>query len=159
SDQVVFSSTDSAGRRSTVTVSPASVAADGSSLTVVVPDNATTGAVRLAREAAGLYLQVVPVLDDVSAYSPGYPLHGYPVSLSGRGYVEAGTVLHFGTATISDSSASSGPDIYDGYDPYPSYHANAQVSFYAPAGLPAGPVSVTTLGGTSAPFGLTFTGI
>ena len=55
---------------------PVSVAADGNSLTVVVPNEATTGAVRLATDTAGILLQVVPVLGNLTipnGYSGGGP--------------------------------------------------------------------------------------
>ncbi|MEQ1563229.1 MAG: PPC domain-containing protein, partial [Nitrospiraceae bacterium] len=62
-DQVVFETVDNSGRLSlTGVITPATIAADGSSLTVVVPANAATGMVRLAREQAGRFLQIVPTL-------------------------------------------------------------------------------------------------
>ncbi|TAK56774.1 hypothetical protein EPO17_03720, partial [Patescibacteria group bacterium] len=60
SDQVVFSILDDSGNLSEQAVTPSSVAADGKSLSVVVPVNATTGRVRLARDVVGSFLQIVP---------------------------------------------------------------------------------------------------
>ena len=50
SDRVVITTLDSEGRLGSVTLVPASVSADGSSLTVTVPSSASSGMVRLERK-------------------------------------------------------------------------------------------------------------
>jgi hypothetical protein len=63
-DTVVFETVDNNGRMALIgAVAPATVAADGTSMTVVVPANAATGMVRLARELVGRYLQIVPTIN------------------------------------------------------------------------------------------------
>ena len=74
-DQVVFEYVDqNSGSVGWTTVSPVSVAANGTSLTVVVPTSAASGTVRLAREQVGLFLQVVPTVTNVDENSSTY--HG-----------------------------------------------------------------------------------
>ena len=79
-EQLVFTALDPSGVLYEQAVTAASVAVDGSSLTVVVPTDATTGTVRLARDQVGLLLQIVPTLDGVSA-NPGQSFAGGSLSL------------------------------------------------------------------------------
>jgi Bacterial pre-peptidase C-terminal domain len=59
-EQVVFTALDTNGNLYERTVTAATVAANGLSLTVVVPNEATTGTVRLVRDQTGILLQIVP---------------------------------------------------------------------------------------------------
>ena len=149
-DQVVFTGVDDNGSLFSQVVSPASVAGDGSSLTVQVPTNATTGTVRLARDNFGILLQVVPTLTHVDM-NIGSPFNGGGGSLTGSGFAESMTTLNFGSAHLVDTARDSSV-----VDIYSSGH---NLNFGAPNGVASGPLSVTTLGGTSAQYGVTFTGI
>src|SRR6185312_13356889 len=61
-DQIVFTGLENGGNLYSIVVNPTTVAADGASLTVVVPNEATTGTVRLVRDDGGVLLQIVPTL-------------------------------------------------------------------------------------------------
>ena len=150
SDQVVFTSVDDNGSLFTQTVSPTAVAQDGTSLTVAVPSYATTGTVRLARENVGLLLQIVPTLTHVDVNING-SFYGGGASLTGSGFAESNTTINFGATRLADTARdTSGLDIYS---------SNHSLNFTVPNGISTGPLSVTTLGGTSAVYGLSFTGI
>jgi|GEM_PF-187621 len=146
-DQVVFSVIDSSGNVSEQTVTPVSVAADGNSLTVVVPTNAATGHVRLARDTAGLLLQIVPTLSDVNM-GVGGSFIGGSLTLSGSGFAEGTTAVWLGASQVADTSRSYGINA-----------SNTSLSLTVPNGASTGPIRVSTVGGTSAAFGLTLTGI
>ena len=130
------------------TVSAKSVAADGKSLTVVVPDAAVTGTVRLSREQSGLLLQVVPIVTEVTA-SSGF--RNGLVTVTGKGlagFSTGGSVVNFG--------GTSGTN--DNY--YYYYYSNNTYLYSGVASsAPTGPVTVTTAGGTSVAFDRTFTGL
>jgi len=148
-DRVVFTTINSGGQLTTTAVTPVSVAGDGTSLSVVVPSAAASGMVKLEREAAGHFLQIVPTLADVAGTNGG-SFHGASLTLTGSGFIEGDLRIAFGNHTVFDRSGFSGPDVGSN---------NATLSLVVPAGVPGGPMTVTTFGGTSAPFGLTFTGI
>jgi hypothetical protein len=148
SDQVVFETVDSSGRMTlTAGITPSTVAADGTSLTVVVPANTSTGMVRLARELVGRYLQIVPTISSADDTSSIY--HGGNLHLIGTGIYEQGLAISYGAQILVDKSPFTGPDAV----------ANTIVDSTVPEGVPTGPYRITTLGGTSAPFGSTFTSI
>ncbi|MDN5939838.1 MAG: hypothetical protein L0H83_14415, partial [Salinisphaera sp.] len=147
SDRLLFTTIDSSGRLSERTVVPASVAVEGGSLTVVVPTDATTGTVRLARDASGVLLQIVPTLNDISAGLNGL-YNGGGLTLSGSGFAEGATGILFGNQRLDDPSRNSGLNA-----------GNTTLSLTVPAGVPTGPIQVATVGGTSAAFGLSITGI
>ncbi|MHC5112427.1 MAG: beta strand repeat-containing protein, partial [Planctomycetota bacterium] len=148
-DRVVFTTSDTSGRLGTSIVTPTSIAGDGSSLEVVVPTTAASGMVRLERELAGLFLQVVPTLTDVEQ-GVGGVFHGGSLTLRGSGFTEGILAVNFGGTTLTDQSVFTGPD---------QFSNNTQMFFTVPNDVSTGPITVTTLGGTSAVFGLTFTGI
>src|SRR5439155_25172726 len=77
-------------------VAPTSVTADGKSLTVLVPDDAVTGRVRLSDEPGGLDLQIVPVIDDIDDYSSFYDSTA-GMTIIGRGFVEGAQTILLGT--------------------------------------------------------------
>ena len=107
SDSVLFTAIDTSGNLSTQSATPATVAIDGTSMTVVVPTNATTGTVRLARDTAGVLLQVVPVLSQVSL-PVGNALSGSQMTLTGSGFAEGLTSVNFGSQTLADASRAAG---------------------------------------------------
>ena len=149
-DTVVFSAVDSNGRLFEQTVTPASIAADGASLTVAVPVNAATGHVRLARDAAGLLLQIVPTLSDVTM-NVGGSFVGSNLTLTGSGFAEGASAVLFGAQRVADLSRNYGLDVTNSN--------NTGINLTVPDGVPTGPIRVSTIGGTSAAFGLSLAGI
>ncbi|WP_404710694.1 Ig-like domain-containing protein [Sphingomonas sp. MMS24-J13] len=143
-DQVVFEYSDGSLNQTTLQV--ASVTSDGKSLTVVVPANAVTGTVRLAREQAGLFLQVVPTLSDVATNGLSTYV-GNTLTLTGTGFEYGAQSAHIGGATLSPQNG------------YYYYYGTTQMVVTVPNGAATGPISVTTAGGTSAVFQRTFTGL
>ena len=102
----MFTGLENGGNLYSITVNPATVAADGTSLTVVVPTEATTGTVRLARDVGGILLQIVPTVThlDINA-SP---------QLTGSGFAEGLTTLNFGAAKLVDITRdSNGLDVFN----------------------------------------------
>ena len=151
-DQIVFTVQYGNGYATTAAAAPAAVAADGTSLTVMVPDAAITGAVRLQREGAGLMLQVVPVLIGVSA-NPNQSIYDSYLTLTGRGFVDGASLITFGAQDLADISHSGGANVgattVEG-----KYTQNGYMAVAMPDGAPLGPLSITTADGTSAPFAL-----
>ncbi len=156
-ERVVFTTMDANSPMATVTVMPISVAADGTSLTVKVPHQAATGTVRLERDTAGVMLQVVPVLLDVTGNAGG-PYAGGSLTLTGRGFIEARSTIHLGDVDVVDISRNNGPSV-GGANIGGQYVQNGSFSLQAPGGAKAGPLSVTTVGGTSNVLNLSFTGL
>jgi hypothetical protein len=89
------------------------------------------------------FLQIVPTLTDLQQ-GDGSPFHNGGLSLGGSGFIEGGVTIHYGAQTQVDSSMSGLPDVHSG---------NTGIALSVPAGAPFGPISVSTAGGTSAPFG------
>ncbi len=151
-DRIVFLTQNSAGDMSTTTVTPTNLTA--TSLQVVVPNNATSGTVRLERENAGAFLQVVPTIVDVDGTTNGGQFHNQSVRLRGTGFMEGTTTVTIGNKQVADTSSSSNTlDVFYGYA-----SDGDGLNFVVPDGAQYGPISVTTLGGTSGQFNLTFTG-
>nr|WP_161501232.1 Ig-like domain-containing protein [Rhodopirellula sp. SM50] len=153
-DRVVFTTIDLNGNLTTSVVTPNSIAADGLSLEVQVPFNAASGMIRLERENVGQFLQIVPTLADVRLDSVVY--HNGQLAIFGSGFAEGGVTIHFGAQSLVDGSTFSGPDVYYSAD---FGFENGSIYLTVPDGVPFGPISVSTLGGTSAAFPLTFNGI
>ena len=142
-DQVVFTGLENGGNLYSITVNPVTVAGDGTSLTVVVPAEATTGTVRLARDSGGVLLQIVPTVASLDVTTSP--------QLTGSGLAEGLTTLNFGAAKLVDTARDS-----NGFD---IYNTNHSMNFTLPTRVEGGPFSVTTPGGTSAVYGESFTGI
>ena len=154
-ETVQFSAIDISGNRSWSQVTAASVAADGKSLTVVVPVDATTGTVRLTRNLAGVLLQVVPRLTHIDAgISQGF--NNAALSLTGSGFAEGVTTINFGTTTLTDTGRNDGLDVTYAY---PAYQTNSVINLTTPSTVPTGPITVTTVGGTSEVGGPAFAGV
>ena len=95
----------------------------------------------------GLFLQVVPMVSGVSSYGTGYAYHNTYEHLTGSGFAEAGTTVNWGSVSLPDRTSSPYPlDVYSGGT---QLNVNAGV----PPGAAYGPITVTTLGGTSAAWG------
>ncbi len=150
-DRVVFTIIDGNGILGTQTVSPTMVAADGSSLQVVVPDMATAGMVRLERDAVGLYLQVVPTLT-VAESDVNNSYHNARFHLHGSGFARVQETVSFGNQALVDNARAGSPF-------YLYYYSNTDLYLTVPNGVPFGPITVSTLGGTSVAFPVSVTGI
>ena len=98
-------------------------------------------------------LQIVPTLVDVDQ-GLNDVFRGGGLRLRGTGFVEGGSTVNFGNVAVVDTSAANGPDVFAGY-----VFENDAMNLTVPTNAPFGPITVTTLGGTSAPYGLTLTGI
>ena len=130
------------------------MAANGTSLTVVVPVNATTGSVRLERDRVGLLLQIVPTITNVSMGVNGGFIGG-TLTLRGSGFAEGATAVLLGGRRVDDVSRDNGLDVQDPYNyTLNRYDSNGQLSVTVPNGAPNGPIRVSTVGGTSTAFGL-----
>ena len=141
-----FSSTFAQNGVGTREVVPTSVAADGLSLTVVVPHDAVTGTVRLADKRAGLVLQIVPTLIDVDLTSGDYD-DGSSVQLTGSGFIEAAQTVLIGGEAVPDLWHFTGPDVFQG-SVGGQTRENALISLTLPASPATGPMQVRTLGGS-----------
>jgi hypothetical protein len=153
-DRVVFMSVDGSGTLGTTVATPASVSLDGTRLEVVVPANATSGMVRLERENVGILLQVVPTLSDVDQ-GVNDAFHSGGLRLRGTGFVEGGTRINLGSGVLVDYNPSGEYVNVGGF----FGQENDGLDLLVPSGAAWGPITVTTWGGTSASFGLTFTSI
>ncbi|MBI3345657.1 MAG: hypothetical protein HY020_00420, partial [Burkholderiales bacterium] len=134
-EQLYFSILDDSGNLSELLVNSSSVAADGKSLTVVVPNNATTGRVRLSRDFVGSVLQIVPTL---TAFTPGV---GSAFTLSGSGFAEGQSAIILPTVRLDDLGRSAGLDVYSGQQ--------QMIQATAPLGVSRSRVQVRTVGGIS----------
>jgi hypothetical protein len=136
-----------------------SVAADGSSLQVSVPDDAGTGPVRLSIRPVGLILQIVPTVADIDATASTYG-GGDNLRIAGGGFTEGDFSVLLGSMQVKDSWNSQGPDAFNNFCTPGSCPGrfNAGLDVQLPNDPSTGPVRVQTLGGTSAPFNISFAG-
>ncbi|MDH3461143.1 MAG: hypothetical protein OEM00_09250, partial [Burkholderiaceae bacterium] len=154
-DRVVFTTIDANGNLSDQTLTPTDVDVTNQTLTVVVPDAATTGRVRLERDQAGLMLQIVPTLSDVTMGVNGSFI-GSTLTLSGSGFAEAGTAVLFGAQRVDPLTPNYGINVFN------TGGVNHSLNLTVPAtdpALPTGPIRVSTVGGTSAAFALSLISI
>ena len=98
-----------------------------------------------------LPLQVVPVVSNVDQNNVGNSFHGGFERLSGSGFIEGGITINYGAKGLVDPDTGSGT--IDVYSSGTQLNVNSP---YVPAGAQFGPITVTTAGGTSAPFQRTF---
>ncbi|MGB8166337.1 MAG: Ig-like domain-containing protein, partial [Chthoniobacteraceae bacterium] len=149
---VVFPTIDSAGNMGQRVVRPIAVKADGTEATLVVPvDAAGAGLLGIVgdRNNSSITLQIVPFIEDVDFMSIASDGSSAGVRLKGKGFVEGNNSSYtFGGVTVTDNAAG-GPDVYAHY-----VHENDGVDLTLPTGGDDyhGTVTVTTAGGTSAPF-------
>jgi len=117
-ERIVFTTSDD-GPFGTVVATAATVAGDGTSLTVVVPTNATTGMVRLERENVGRLLQIVPTLVDVDngARFETYTIAGERGSGQMKVNGAAARLVHRGDTIIVISYAQYSRDELLTYEP------------------------------------------
>ena len=137
---VLLHYSDQSGTARLVSLTPSSAAADGTSAVVAIPAYAN-GSFRIQVFGASgqPVLQIVPVLN-------GFTASGTNLALIGAGLVEAGTTYRLPGSTITDTSATAGPDVVYGNTPSVE---NGLVNVGA-AKFGFGSITVTTVGGTSA---------
>ncbi|WP_457334994.1 hypothetical protein [Rhizobacter sp. P5_C2] len=125
-----------------------------------VPLNALTGDAEVFEQVGSVIthfddgtfpLQIVPTVRDVQVVSVAADGTSAQVLVSGSGFVEgANTVYRFGATSVVDTSTSAGPDV----------QSDGTARLTVPLSAAAfGPVSVTTAGGSSAPFSVNLTGL
>ena len=148
-DQLVFTTLDDNGNLGTTTVS-STVNLVNQTISAFVPTNATTGTVRLARDASGVLLQIVPTLGDVTMTSVGGGFTSYNLQLNGSGFAEGASSVLMGGQSIADVSRNAGLDVFS---------TNTAINLTVPSGVPTGPIRVSTVGGTSAAFGVSLASI
>ncbi len=141
-DRVVFTTLNTSGSLGITTATPQSVSSDGTQIVVVVPDNAVSGTVRLEREQFGRFLQIVPTIDNVEVGTDG-TFHDAFGTISGSGFAEGAQTVNFGNTPLVDLGLFSGPDVFS--------FSLQDLSVRVPFNVPHGPITVTTVGGTSAP--------
>ncbi|MEY2842731.1 MAG: hypothetical protein RI920_768, partial [Pseudomonadota bacterium] len=147
-DKLVFTTLDDSGNLDEQVVT-STVDVANQTITAIVPTSATTGGVHLQRDDLGVLLQIVPTLSDVTM-SAGGGFVGANLQLSGSGFAEGAMSVQLGGQTIADISRFAGLD---------SFSIGTRVNLSVPAGAATGPVRVTTVGGTSAAFGIGLTSI
>ena len=135
-DPVFFSGIDHniGGSLVGVRAIPVSASPDGRSLDVIVPEGARTGKIWLSGEDTGIVIQIVPVITGLTAFQGA--LGG--IGLLGTG-LEDPVVVHFGDFDMVDYSRLEGDGSSFGIP-------------LLPDGIPLGPISFSSAGGTSAPF-------
>ena len=138
-------------------IRPLAVAADGTSLEVVVPLDAVTGPVGIVGDRLGNqpWLQIVPVVTNGDFRSIAADRSTASVRLQGLGFIEGNeTTYTFGEVSVIDRSLTGGPN-----SGWFFTHDNDGVDLTLPTGGDNfhGAVTVTTAGGTSAPWSVGFT--
>jgi hypothetical protein len=133
------------------------VSADGTSATVIVPDDAATGTVGVVGDGnthindPNVFLQVVPLLQDLDVTSVASNGSSANVTLLGKGFIDGNnSAYRFGSETVVDTSTTSGSDVYS-YSYFRNQYVpgfNNQVSLTLPlnAADPYGAVTITTAG-------------
>ena len=148
-DQLVFTTLDDGGNLAEAGVA-STVDLLHQTISAVVPINATTGHVRLARDTSGVLLQVVPTLSGATMTSVGGSFTGNNLQLSGSGFAEGAISVLLGAQSVADIDRYYGLDVFN----------NAtRINMTVPTGMPTGPIRVSTVGGTSAAFTITLGGI
>ena len=147
---VVFQVIDASGNIGQQVVRPSAVNAGNTQAQVLVPLNATSGVVRVVGSASALALQVLPTITDVQVESVAADGSSAQLLIAGLGFVEGGSEYVFGSRTVLDSSAGTGPDVFNRSDPVLGNIANGYVRVTVPlSGGVFGAINVKTAGGTS----------
>ncbi|MCP4263025.1 MAG: hypothetical protein GY774_36760, partial [Planctomycetes bacterium] len=134
-------------------VNPTQVSTDGTSMKVVVPDNAMTGDVTVVGVggSGSAPLQIVPTIIDIDLASNVFGT-GSNFTVLGSGFIEGELTVNFGATQVVDTDVSSGPNVYNhtqigaGLD----RSENDAISLKVPANASTGLITVETPGGTSA---------
>lgn len=134
---VIFPTVDSEGVAGTVNVRVASVAPDGSTATVLVPNSVTTGDLALNGATGSAPLQIVPRIDSFN-YGTTFAAGGN-LRLNGGGFVEGTATINFGAVAVVDPD--TGPNQID-------VLSGTALNVTIPSS-PGTTVSIETAGGTS----------
>ena len=145
--RINFPIVDELGNLGTVSVKPSRIDRSNQTGSFEAPMSATTGTIAIPGDPFGNFLlQIVPVIDNASLEFV-YGEEGYVV-LKGRGFAESDGLYSFGNTEVIDPDGSA-----VGVDVYKSQVENDSVFLKLPLSTSiAGGVSVTTTGGTSAPW-------
>ncbi|MCK9202790.1 MAG: DUF4347 domain-containing protein, partial [Gallionella sp.] len=151
SSQVVFPTINYAGTIGSQTVAPVQAAADGTSMTVIVPDTAMTGNLSVVGGSGSIRLQIVPTIVDVDLTGGSFT-PGAGFQILGSGFTEGNAIVRFGTTEVVDTSVSAGPDVsyYNNIGGGLDRADNEVIYLTVPTGASPGPITVETAGGTSA---------
>ena len=136
--KVVVEAMSSSGVPSIFTVTPNSVAPDGTSLTFTVPDVARAGRAAVLNGGESLLFQIVPVIESISGGQ------GLPSAIFGSGFIEGFVTLRAGNEQVVDG----GPNFDDGIDVLFSVRNNGRMNVTVPANGTL-PYEVITEGGSS----------
>lgn len=131
-DRVLFVQEDKDGDVGTIVIEPTRITEN--EIDVEVPLSATTGAVRLEGEDQGILLQIVPMLIAAEQRTDIGRL-----IIEGSGFVDGGISVNLSNVSIDDPSPSR--SIIDA--------TSSRVFVSIPNEFQIGPVSVSTVGGTS----------
>lgn len=137
---VIFPGIDAEGVATSIRARVESVAADGGAATVVVPNGATSGDLRMPGASESHFLQIVPHLRSFSNYDFAPSGESRNLNLNGGGFVEGATTVHYGPVPVADPDA--------GYNTLDVFGAGDALNVIIPDNA-GGAVSVTTAGGTS----------
>lgn len=148
STQVVFPTINSVGIPGTLNVTVFSASSDGSTASVMVPIEATTGLVSVGG-ITNVLLQIVPNLDSVfslTSFPFGAPIEaGVILSIEGKGFKEGLTTVTFpGVANPVPTVDVLDRPISQGFS-----QVNALLKVQVPSGVLPGSITVITDGGTS----------
>ncbi|MEK7675409.1 MAG: hypothetical protein AAB676_06200 [Verrucomicrobiota bacterium] len=134
----------------TRTVKPSRVLGGGSSIEVVVPDDAVTGTVTLSGGSGSSVLQIVPTIVDIDLTGSNF-LVGSGFQILGSGFSEGDLTVRFGGAPVIDTGVFTGPDVFNtGLNTRWDRTDNDAINVLVPAGAAPGLITVETDGGTSA---------
>lgn len=146
--EVEFPRATADGSAGFVRVSADAVAADGSFVEVVVPDEAVSGRLRIAGAPGdGLFLQVTPTIRSAlpadGAFNFDQPLQTSRLGVLGSGFIEAGTKVTIGGIVINDNSAANDIDIFGN-----AFRSNGRLDLTVPDRALVGPLKIETAGGS-----------
>jgi hypothetical protein len=146
-DIIFPTQSSSSDEPATRVVNPSQVSADGTSLQVVVPDDAKTGPLRIVGAEGAFTLQVVPTI--VQVISPSTFATGQSLSIHGSAFTEDDTVITLGPTKLLDTGPFIGVDAFNvvGIGAGADRADNDGLSLLIPPGAGAGPFIVRTSGG------------
>ncbi|MDC0503447.1 hypothetical protein OAN94_04150 [Verrucomicrobiales bacterium] len=142
STKVVLESMNRSGVPYITTITPDTIAHDGSSLTFLVPSESSTVIATLLSGGSGQLLQIVPT---VTAIDGG---RGQLTQIWGSGFTERKISLQFGPDSASPTVTDGGPAPDDGIDAFDWSFANQRLKVVVPNNAQL-PYRVITEGGIS----------
>ena len=81
------------------------------SLTVIVPDDAVTGTVRIVGAEHGHFLQIVPTITQL--FTPSPFTTGAGMTVQGSGFIEGDVTIELGGTVLPDTGFFIGPDVHN----------------------------------------------